>query len=265
MHQGPRLSGVLGIGLLLFLPAPIVIVVFASLTSAGYIQFPPGELSLRWYVEALTDPRWPSAFFTSIWIASLTALTITMVSFLTALYCTRYAPRVSGILETAIFSPLFFPHAALGVSMVAILASFGLLGTGTGLVLAHLILTLPFAYRPILISLKKVDRELIEAAQVLGASEWRATRDVLLPLSKSGIVTALLFSFIVSFDEVTVSMFLIGPSVTTLPVQIYSFIQDTASPVLAAISTATVVVTFVAVMVLERTVGLEFFVDRDFS
>src|SRR5690606_36294233 len=175
----------LGIALLPFLPAPIDVVVGGSFTSAGHIQFPPGELSIRWYIEAVLDPRWPAAFFTSLWIAAATAVVITAISFLTAFYCIRYAPGIAGILETMIFSPLFFPHAALGVAMVAVVASLGLLGTGTGIVLAHLICTLPFAYRPMFISLKKIDGELIEAAQVLGASEWRIMRDVILPLSKS--------------------------------------------------------------------------------
>ncbi len=265
MRKLHPLTRQLGILLLLFLPAPIFIVVGASFTSAGHIQFPPGEMSLRWYVEAVSDPRWPAAFFTSLWIAAVTAICVTAVSFLTAFYCTRYAPKLAGILETIIFSPLFFPHAALGVAMVAVMASLELLGSGAGIILAHLILTLPFAYRPIFISLKKIDAELLEAANVLGASEWQTIRDVILPLSKSGIVTSLLFSFIISFDEVTVSMFLIGPDIITLPVQIYSFIQDSASPVLAAISTATVVVTFLVVLILERTVGLEFFVEKDFA
>ena len=91
----------------------------------------------------------------------------------------------------------------------------------------------------------------------------RGQRCIALPLARSGLVTALLFSFIISFDEVTVTMFLTGPQVTTLPVQIYAFIQENASPVLAAISTATVVVTLVVVMLLERLIGLEFFVAHD--
>ena len=84
-----------------------------------------------------------------------------------------------------------------------------------------------------------------------------------LPLARSGIVTALVFAFIISFDEVTVTMFLTGPAVTTLPVQIYAFIQEDASPVLAAISTATVAATLLLVLVLERLIGLQFFVEQE--
>ena len=80
---------------------------------------------------------------------------------------------------------------------------------------------------------------------------------------RSGILTSLLFAGIISFDEVTVTMFLIGPNITTLPVQIFSFVQDSATPVLAAISTISVLVTVLAVVILDRVAGLTFFVRRD--
>ena len=135
-------------------------------------------------------------------------------------------------------------------------------GTPWAIILAHLMVTIPFSYRPIHVALKSVDPDLIRAAEVLGASELRALWDIILPICRSGILTSLLFTGIISFDEVTVTMFLIGPDITTLPVQIFTFIQDDASPVLAAISTLSVVITFVAIVVLERVAGLSFFVQR---
>lgn len=253
----------LGIALLLTLPAPIVIVAGASFNGGGYIQFPPDSYSLRWYVETFTDPRWPQAFAVSLGIAAATAVIISAVNFMAAYYVVRYAPRIASALELAIFSPLFFPHAAMGVAMVSMVGQFGLLGTAPGIILAHLVITLPFSYRPIHIAMRGIDPDLIRAANVMGASEWQALKDVVLPLCRSGILTSLLFAGIISFDEVTVTMFLIGPNITTLPVQIFSFVQDSASPVLAAISTISVLVTFIAVLVLDRYAGLTFFVRRD--
>lgn len=258
-----RTMRILGIVLLLALPLPIVIVIGSSFNPGGYIKFPPEGFSLRWYVEALTDPRWPRAFFISILIAGIVSVIVTATSFLTAYFALRYAPRLATALEIAIFSPLFFPSAAMGVGFVILLAKFGLVGVMTGIVLAHLVVTLPFAYRPIYVAMRSIDPDVVRAANVLGASEWRSIWDVVLPMSRSGIMTALLFSAIISFDEVTITMFLIGPHITTLPVQIYAFIQDTSSPVLSAISTISVVITLVAVMILERTVGLAFFVRRE--
>lgn len=259
-HIG-RLPAIL---LLLLLPAPIVIVVMASFTSAGYLRFPPGQLSTRWYVEALADPRWIGALGTSLWIAALVALAATAIAFLTA-WCarTRLPAGVARTLDVVVLSPLFFPHAALGVALVNMLAIFGLVGTAEGILIGHLICTLPFAYRPVAVAMQRVSPEMLEASAILGAGEARTALWVMLPLCRSGLVTALLFSFIVSLDEVTVTMFLTGPDMMTLPVEIYAYIQENSSPVLAAVSSTMVAATLVVVVLLERTVGLQFFVEDE--
>lgn len=249
--------------LLFFLPAPILVIAATSFAAAGYLRFPPGELSLRWYIEAATDPRWLAAFATSLGIAAVVAVLVTAIAFAGTYACHRLRPRWLAAFELVVMSPLFFPHAALGVALVNVLALTGHLGTPGGIVVAHVVVTLPFAWRPIAVAMARIDGEIVEAASLLGADERRLALDIALPLCRSGLVTALLFSFIISFDEVTVTMFLTGPEVTTLPVQIYAFIQENASPVLAAISTATVVVTLAVVMLLERLIGLEFFVAHD--
>lgn len=265
MPSSSRFLRLLGILLMLALPMPILIVAGASFNGTGYIQFPPESLSLRWYVDAFSDPRWAHAVVTSLWIAALTAIIVTAAGFMAAYFTLRYAPRLNGLIELLIFAPLFFPHAAMGVAAVAVLAKFGIVGTATAIVIAHLMVTLPFAYRPIHIAMRSIDSDLVHAAELMGASEWRALKDIVLPLCRSGILTSLLFTAIISFDEVTVTMFLIGPNVKTLPVQIFTFIQDDASPVLAAISTLSVVVTFLAILLLERIAGLTFFVQRETS
>lgn len=263
MSANPKLSTWAGILLLISLPAPILIIIGASFSDTSYIQFPPEGLSLRWYRDALFDPRWPRAFAISVGIAAVTAVIVTIVNFMAAYYTQRHAPKLATWLELAIFSPLFFPHAAMGVAMVALVAQFGLIGTAPGIVLAHLIVTLPFSYRPIHIALRSLDPDLVRAANVMGASEWRALKDIVIPMCRSGILTSLLFAGIISFDEVTVTMFLIGPNISTLPVQIFSFVQDLATPVLAAISTISVLITFLAVIILDRVAGLTFFVRHD--
>ena len=258
-----RLGRAASFALLLFLPLPIVVIGATAFAAAGYLRFPPSELSLRWYAEAATDPRWIEAFVTSLGIAAVVSVLVTAIAFAGAYACHRLRPRWLPAFELAVMSPLFFPHAALGVALVNVLAMAGYLGSATGIVIAHIVCTLPFAWRPIVVALQRIDGEIVEAASLLGADERRLALDIALPRCRPGLVTALLFSFIISFDEVTVTMFLTGPEVTTLPVQIYAFIQENASPVLAAISTATVVVTLAVVMLLERLIGLEFFVAHD--
>ena len=112
---------------------------------------------------------------------------------------------------------------------------------------------------------ERISPEMLEASAILGAGEMRTALRVLLPLCRPGLVTALLFSFIISLDEVTVTMFLTGPDVMTLPVEIYAYIQENASPVLAAVSTAMVVATLALVLLLERLVGLQVFVEEEGS
>ncbi len=249
--------------LLLFLPAPIIIVIAASFSEVGYIRFPPGALSLRWYEEFLSDPRWMEGFVTSLQLAVAAAIFSTVTAFLAAYVVARNDGWFFRWFETAIMLPLIFPHAALGVTALALLSMFYIYGTFAGLLLAHCIITLPYAYRPISVSLKKLDRSMEEASMSLGANRWKTFFFVTIPLVRPGLITSLLFSFILSFDEVTTTMFLVGPFVTTLPVQIYSFIQESGTPVVAAISTSLVLLTLVLVLLLERLVGLQFFVDPD--
>jgi putative spermidine/putrescine transport system permease protein len=260
---GIRWSNVGTWSLLLFLPAPIVIVIAASFSEVGYIRFPPGNLSLRWYVEFLSDPQWLQGLATSIMLAVSGAVISMTCALMAALVVARRRTGFARLFETAVLTPILFPHAALGVAMLALVSMFHIYGTFTGLLLVHCIITLPYAYRPISISLCKLDASMEEASMSLGANPWETFARVTFPLVRPGLITALLFSFILSFDEVTVTMFLVGPRITTLPVQIYSFIQESGTPVVAAISTTLVLFTLLLVMILERTVGLQFFVEPD--
>ena len=248
---------------LLFLPAPIVIVVASSFSRTGYLQFPPQALSLRWYTQFLTDETWIRALGVSFAIALVVALLTTAISFLAALATTRRRFRGRDGFELLLLSPLLFPHAAIGVALLSLLSALGWIGRYPGILLAHIILCVPFAYRPIVNSLHKLDLALEEAAMTLGARPAYVFRTITLPLLRPGLVTALLFSFIISFDEVTVTIFLIGPEVITLPTRIFAHIQESASPVVAAISTFLVLVTIVLVVLLQRLVGLELFVEAE--
>src|SRR5262249_6592434 len=165
---------------------------------------------------------------------------------------------------TLMLAPLIFPHAAIGVAIFGFLAStYYLRGTYSGICLAHVLLCLPFAYRPIAAAFHKLDRSLAEAAMNMGAKPaiifWRIT----LPMVVPGIVSALLFTFIVSFDEITVTLFLTAPGITTLPLTIYFRLEQSADPVVAAVSTLLVLLTLGLVLLLQRTVGLELFVNTE--
>lgn len=249
----------------LFLPAPIVIVIISSFSRTGYLQFPPQDLSFRWYEEFLSSEVWLRALGVSFVLAVVVALATTILSFLAALAVTRLKFKGKSAFDVLMLSPLLFPHAAIGVALLGLLAAFGWIGHYAGLLLAHAILCMPFAYRPILNSMRKLDLSVEEAAMSLGAPPRYVFRTVTLPMLRPGLITALLFSFIISFDEVTVTIFLIGPDVVTLPSRIFTHIQESASPVIAAISSFLVGITVLLVIALQRFIGLELFVEVERS
>ncbi|AOB39828.1 ABC transporter permease subunit [Bordetella parapertussis] len=243
-----------------FLPLSIVIVAISSFTQSGYFSVPLDALSLRWYVEFFTDWQWISLLLlVSAAVALGVALISTTAALLAALVLARRRFAGSGLLETLIMLPLVFPNAALGVAFLGVLGLLGIGGTYLGIVLAHCIITLPFAYRPILNALRKLDPALEEASMSLSATPLQVLRTVTLPMLRPGLITAFLFCFIVSFDEATVTIFLIAPDVNTLPVRILTQIQESASPVIAVIATFLILFTLSLVLLLERTVGLELF------
>lgn len=254
-----------GMVLLLLIPAPLIIVFIVSLSDSPYIEFPPSSYSFRWYIELFTSPKWMKAFFTSFIIALGAAVFTTTIALLAALALHRGQSGWKSTFELLILMPLIFPHAALGVGFMTGLLAMGMNGTMFGLLLVHTIICGPFAYRPIAISLEKMDPELVEAAMSLGADSRTAIRKVVLPLLKPGLVTSLLFGFIISFDEITISMFLVSPDVMTLPVSIYSHVHDSADPIVAAISSLLIVITVLIVVTVERYVGLEVFVNESGS
>lgn len=250
--------------LLIFLPLPLVIVAAISISPARFISFPPTGFSLVWYQQFLASPQWLTAFGISAAIAIIAAVLTTTIAVLATLALDRMNGQVRGVIEMLILAPLIFPHAAIGVAIFGFLAASSVLrGTYWGIGLAHMILCVPFAFRPVAASYSKLDRSLAEAAMNLGARPATILRKITLPMLGPGIVSALLFTFIVSFDEITVTLFLTAPGITTLPLTIYSRLEQSADPVVAAVSTLLVLLTLGLVLLLQRTVGLELFVNME--
>ncbi len=248
--------------LLLFLPLPLVVVAAVSVSSTPVIRFPPEGFSLQWYWAFFTSYDWMRALGISALIATVSAVATTTAAVMAALALERTRPAARSLVETLILAPLVFPHAAIGIAIFGFIATtFYLRGTYYGVLLAHILLCLPFAYRPVAVAFQKLDRSLAEAAMNMGATPSVIFRRVTLPTVAPGIVSALLFSFIVSFDEITVTLFLTAPGIKTLPLMIYSQLELSADPVVAAASTVLVLMTLILVLLLQRMIGLELFMN----
>ena len=254
-RPGPA-STMIATAVLLFLPAPILIVIASSFTASGFISFPPPAVSLRWYVRFLGDPDWLHALAASTLLALAASAGSVVAGFIVAWTAERWHPRMRPVLDASVMLPLVVPQAALGMLMLSVAGQLGLVGSFGGILLAHLLVTLPYAYRPLITAVAGLDRSQEEAAQNLGATPAVVFRRVTLPGMRAAIASALLFCFIISFDEATVTLFLVGPDATTLPIRILNTLQDNADPVVAAISTLLIGLTIIVVLAVGRVAGL---------
>jgi putative spermidine/putrescine transport system permease protein len=238
-----------------FLLGPILIVVLTSFTSTNSTAFPPEGFSLRWYGEFFRADNFTDAFWFSIKLASLTAPVATTIGFLSAYSIIRFGGRRREIAQSMSLLPAMVPHILISMSLLLALNFVPLPGFGA-LLAGHVLICLPFAIAGVTASLDGVDAHLESAALTLGASRLRALWEIVLPLTAPGIVSALLFTFIISFGDVYIALFLSGPGMTTLPIEIYSQIQWESTPVISAITSLQILLILILGLFVERLVGM---------
>ena len=248
---------------LFLLPAPLWFVAWVSFSGESFLRLPPREYSLRWYVEFLSSAMWMYALGVSVVLGAVVALVTTATALFAALAAERMRSASRGWFELLILLPLLFPAAAMAIAMRAVNTQLDINATFLGVMIAHVIICGPFAYRPIAVNLRALDPGTREAAMSLGASPSYTLWKIILPQLKPGLITSLWFSFIISFDEVNVTMFLVGTQFTTLPVQTYARLADAGDPIVAAISVFLIVITVLLVVVLQRLVGLKMLVNSE--
>lgn len=231
----------------LFLIAPLIVVALSSVTASGYLTFPPEGLSLRWYGQALENPGFVSSFWTSAQLAAIVMTIDVVVSVPAAYAITRYRSRTTRALEEMFLSPLILPAVVLGVGLLFALSSVGRSGTFEGALLAHVVIASPFVIRSVLAGFKRTDVHLEEASRALGAGPVRTFFRVVVPSVYGSIASGAVFAFIISFDEAVATMFLTGSEFTTLPVKIFSYVQYSNDPSVAAASTILVLLSVVMV------------------
>jgi len=221
---------------MLYLAAPIVIVVLVSFNDAQHLSFPPEALSLRWYRRYLEDPQWLQATWLSLEVALITALVATLLGTLAAYALSRHRVPARGLVMALLVSPLVVPAIVLAVAMYGQQTRWGLIGTTGGLVVAHSVVALSYVVIVTSAAFATLDRRLEQAAASLGAKPWRGFLRVTLPLVKPGIVSAAIFAFIHSFDEVVITLFVAGVQRRTLPLKMWEFIHHELDPTIAAVS-----------------------------
>jgi len=244
------------LALVLFMTLPTLVVVVASFNPTAILSFPPQGLSLRWYENALTYPQFRRAALNSLIVTAASAALALPIGTAAALALVRYPVRLRGLWNTALLSPLVVPGVAAGLGLLILAARLGLLANRVVLIVAHVVLVLPFVIRSVMVSVANLDPMLERAAASLGARPWRVFRRVTLPLLRPGLFAALLFAVIVSANEFVVSLFVSTRVTEILPVAMFTYVVNYTDPTMAALSTLFVAATFAAVFLADRLLHL---------
>jgi putative spermidine/putrescine transport system permease protein len=228
-------------GVLALLVAPVLSVIPYAFTRANFIAFPPKLFSLRWFGTFVGSPVWQSAMIRSFEVGFGTALLSLALGLGATLALTRMPQRVGKPVFALLVAPLIVPRIVIAVGLLYLFARFGLTGTDLGLVIGHTVLAIPYVVVTLAAGFRQFDWRLDDAARVMGASPWRRLTTILLPLLMASVTAAFLFAFIVSFDDLTIAIFVSGGINTTLPKQMWDDIQLAITPTLAAVSTSLVI------------------------
>lgn len=211
---------------------------------------------MKWFQNILVWPGFLPAARLSASLAIVSTLTSLVLGTLAAYGLVRFKYKQRAVLLNTFLIPLTIPSIVLAVGISMLLTPLGLMRTFTGLLIAHVLLTLPYVVRTVTSALLELDRSLTEAASTLGARRWTSFWKIEFPLLMPGLLAASVFSFIISFDEFTVSLFVVGPGLMTLPIEIYNYTEFSLDPTVAAISTVLILISALSIFAVERLVGL---------
>lgn len=233
-----------------FLYAPIAILVAYSFNDSRRNIVWRG-FTLKYYERAWNNDSLIQAFTNSLAIAFFSTLFSVLLGMLTAVLLWRFRFPAKAPFEGTVSLPIIIPEICMGVAMMAFFTRIGWpvdlpwpLNLGA-ITIAHISFSFPFVAMVVRARLARFNRELEEAARDLGASEWQAFRDVLLPYMKPGLIAGALLAFTLSLDDFVITFFTAGPETVTFPVKVYSMVRFSVTPEVNAASTVLLLITLV--------------------
>jgi len=246
----------------LVMATPLVMAAYISLFRDAVVVFPPSGYSVAWYARILEFPRFGEALGTSLRIAALATLGSLALGIPASLALVRHRFVGRGVLNVLLLSPLTVPGVVIGLAVYVatveteIATEVPLIGSDLVLVLAHLLITVPWVVRLCVANLVGLDRSVEEAAANLGAPPLSVLFRVTLPMMRQGIIAASLFAFIVSFENIEMTLFLIAPGQTTLPISVLQYLEYRIDPLVAAVVMVQTFVIAGLLLLLDRYVKL---------
>jgi putative spermidine/putrescine transport system permease protein len=232
----------------IYLVAPLIIVLIISFSSAPFLTFPPPGFSLQWYHNLFNNPAWSGSLMTSVKILVPAALIATITGTAAAYGLVRSSFPGKTAVAALLMAPLVVPVIVTAVGIFGFFRTLGLFGTLSGLIVAHAVLTVPYVVATVSGTLIMVDKRLEQAALTLGASPWKTFRRVTLPLILPAVLSGLVFAMVVSFDELVVSLFISTPAVRPVTVEMWSNVRGAVDPTIAAVATVLFTVSLAALL-----------------
>jgi len=242
--------------ILAYMTIPALVVVMTSFSPIELLEFPPSGLSLRWYERALSYPDFQSAFANGLIVTAFASCLALAIGSAFAYLIDRYAFPGRGALEAILSSPLIVPHFTTGFGFLLLGASLDLGQSYVVVIMAHVLLTLPFVIRSVYVSLRNIDPALERAAANLGAAPFEVLRRVTLPLLLPGIAGGWLVAAILSLTEFTASLYVTAQRTQTLPVAMYTYVREYTDPTIAAVSALLIAFTTLLMLGANRYLGL---------
>jgi len=245
----------------IFLMTPLVVTIAVSFGSSTVFTLPPPDWSLRWYERLANTRGLLPALTVSLQIAAISTAISMALGTLCAIALVRGRFPGREAISTFLVSPLMLPGLVIGIAMLQGFKSMGLRDVYISLLIAHVIITLPYIVRTVVGALGLFDFSLIDAARTLGCSYPAALMRVLVPALAPAFLTSGMFAFLASMDNYPISIFFTDAWTKTLPIQMLQYVEERPDPTIAAISAGLVLLAIVALIIGDRLVGLRKLAD----
>ena len=236
---------------------PLLITFPVALTTTGYITFPPVGITFKWFVALLQDDILISSLIHSFWLAIIVSFFSLLIALPFSFALERYKFNGKTFLETFIMGPRMIPQIIYVLGLLFLFVRIGLAETYLGLTISHLVISVPLALKTIGASINSLDKRLEWSGQILGANNFQIFFKIIFPQIKTGLIASFIFTFILSFNNVTMALFLTGIAQRTLPLEMFNRMYiGGVTPTIPAISFTLAIFGVVIFIITDKVIGV---------
>jgi putative spermidine/putrescine transport system permease protein len=240
----------------IFLLGPFLVILLSSFSGDATMKFPPQGFSLQWYAKVFNIKMFRTTFIVSLKTGLAATATALLLGIPVAYANVRHRYRGKAALELFFSSPAIVPGLVIGFALLRFFILLTNMPIMTGLYIGHTAILFPYTVRVVSASLRNFDPAIEEAAISLGSSRLRSFFSVVFPNIRSGLAAAFILAFITSFNNVPISLFLTGPGVATLPIQMLVYMEYYFDPTISALSSIIIILTILIVQSAEKLLGI---------